>query len=310
MPDATDIQSAIEEAISGGDNADSQTVEDQTPEVTDVDLDNKSTSDGNDTKDAKSTDKNDVPYDRFSQVVRQKNEISERFKNLEDQFKTASDREKELRSRIGDLEQDHQILEAIKDLAQDEKYRDHVVAIDRALQGLDKEIEQAQDTGDKKAESEALRKFEKKAAELENLVADQNAEMLWNETAAMAQKMLNSLPEEWTDEDISRLDALWNSRIDWSKIEKGGKEVIPEVLKTSFVETIKKYGTPQGALISKVTKEVESKIPGSQLKSNEEVVEGLLKKNWVEKDKEGKIAVSDDEFAAGMAEVLKRIHRA
>lgn len=312
MADANDaVQAALNEALEGSD-AESQSANESNPEVAEAlqqalkTGDESASDESTDESTEDGKDQKTVPYDRLSKVVRQKNEITERFKSLEDQFQAATQREQELRTRIGDLEQDSQILDAIKNLAQDEKYRDHVVAIDKALQGIDDEIEEAKVKGDQKAVSDAEKRFERKTSELEDLIADQRAENLWNEASGLAKEMLAALPEEYTDEDRALIGKLWTPRVDWDTIEERGSEVIPSALNSSFAGAIKEYGTPRGALVAKTTKDIESRIPEARTVSDEDAVKGLLEKDWGARDKEGNVEFSDEDFTQGMAELLRR----
>ena len=136
--------------------------------------------------------------------------------------------------------------------------------------------------------------------------ADQRAEGLWREAAGHAKDMLEELPERYTEEDRARIGQLWTPRVDWNGIEEAGSESIPEYLNSSLAKVIKGYGTPQGTLVQKTTKEIESRIPGSKLISNEDALKSLTEKNWAETDKDGKAVVSDDDFNRGLSEMLRR----
>lgn len=318
MPDASEaIQQALEGAAAGGD-AESQSATTQTPEVAEAvkaaldtgeakteKTESASDESGEGTEDGDSKEQKTVPYKRLSEVVKQKNEISERYKTLEDQFKTATERERELRERVGTLEQDSQILDAIKNLAQDEKYKAHVVAIDKALQGIEDEIEDAKEGDDKKAVSDAEKRFEKKAAELDSLLADQRAERLWDEAAATAQSMLKDLPEEYTDDDRRVIGRDWTSRVDWNAIEEG-KTTVREALAKAFPVAIKEYGTPRGALVTRTRQEVESRVPEAKIESDETALKRLLGTDWAETDKEGNLVHGEDDFRDALAETIKR----
>lgn len=314
MADASEVQAALEEVLTN--NAESQTADTSQTEVADAvktalnpqGEKADSASDNRTDKGAEDTDKESkmVPYERLSQVVKQKNEFSEQLKVLEEKFKAVTARETELRTRIGTLEQDGQILDAIKNLAQDERYRDHVVAIDKALQGIDEDREVAEEKGDQKAVSEAEKRFAEKAAELDNLLADRHAEDLWNETAGHARNMLEALPEAYIDADKDLIGKLWVRHVDWSAIEEKGSEVIPDVLNKSFAAVIKEYGTPRGAIVANTTKEIESRIPEARATSDEEVVKGLIDKDWAERDKDGNLVCSEDDFVDGLAELYRR----
>lgn len=246
-----------------------------------------------------------VPYDRFSEVVTQKNEAIERLKTLDAQFKSANERETVLKSRVGQLETSSQIVEAIKELAKDERYRSHVVAIDKALQGVHEEVEQAKDKGDDKALKVAETRLQGKIDELEEMAAEQKADALWTSSNEYARNLLASLPQEYNDEDKALLSQLWSSRVDWDYIEENGREVIPPTLQKSLAELIKSYGTPRGALVSRTKDEITKSIPeAARPKSPEDRVKGILDVNWAE-TKEGKPVHSDEEWAKAAAEVLR-----
>jgi hypothetical protein len=311
---ANAVQDALEGVLDG--EAEPQSANEPSPDVADAlkdalgdPKDDKSASDDPaDDKSADDTDKGSkkVPYERLSQVVKQKNEVTERLKALDEQFKSATARENELRERVGQLEGEKEILDAIKNLAQDERYRPHVEKLDRALQGLDEEVEQAQEQGDKKAENAALKKFEEKAAELDDLMADQRAESLWNEAHGRAREMLAALPEVYTDEDRAVLGKLWTPNVDWNAIEAAGREAIPEALNTSFAAVIKEYGTPRGALVKKTTEEIEARVPEAKIVSPEDKVKELLAKEWGARDEDGAAVHSEAEFNAGLAEMIRK----
>jgi hypothetical protein len=314
MADANDtVQAALESALAGSD-AETQSASGSSPEVTEalqeaLKVDRKVDEQTSDDSTDESTEEDGkapktVPYDRLSKVVRQKNEISERFSALEEKFKTVTEREETLRGRVGNLEQDSQILDAIKNLAQDEKYRDHVVAIDKALQGIEEDIEAATDQKDEQKVTAAEKRFEAKTAELDNLLQDQRAETLWNEAREAAKSMLDALPDEYTDDDRAIIGKLWTPRVDWKSIDEQGSEGIPAALNSSFAVVLKEYKTPRGALVAQTTKEIEARVPDAKIVSPEDKVKGILEKDW-DKLEDGKPTLSDDDFTNNVAELLR-----
>jgi hypothetical protein len=258
---------------------------------------------------AETTGAKTVPYDRFSEVVGQKNAASERLEALEAQFKSATDREDTLRNQLGSLEQDHQVLEAIRDLGRDDKYSDAVAMIDRALQGIEEEevvVEAAKEAGDVPAAKVAESKLVAKTEELETMLNDQRVEALWDKSQTFADALLDTLPEEYTDVDKARLSQMWTPRVDWNAIEEGGAESISEHLNDSFAGLIKEYGAPNGAIASQVRDEVTSQIPEDARPSTPEaVVEGVMGKDWAATNEDGKAVLSDDEFASDVAKLLR-----
>lgn len=316
MSAATEVQAALTEALSD-DTADSQAATETTPEVAEAlktvletETEESSTSEDETQKSTEDDGKEPktVPYERLSQVVRQKNEISDRLKSLEGQFENVTAREQELKVKLGDLEQDGQILAAIKNLAKDDRYRSHVEVIDRALQGIEEDREEAVATGDNEAESVALKKVQAELASLSDLIKEQSVEDLWSESSGKAKSMLDALPKEYTDQDREVLGQLLNSRVNWSEVEEKGKDFIPTALNAAFAEVIKGYGTPRGALVAKTTEEIESRIPEARLLSPEDQVKNLLEKDYTQVDEKGKPVIGDDEFSSNMAAMLRAVN--
>lgn len=308
------VSAALETALAGGE-AESQSATEASPEAKTEDIvaaaaaeaiKSQSPPESKPSAEEQGDKPKTVPYDRFSEVVQQKNSASERLEALEAQFKTATEREDTLRNQIGSLEQEHQILEAIRDLGRDERYAAAVNQIDRALQGIEDEVEEAKSEGDDNAVKVAELKFEKKTEELENLVAQQRNEALWSQSQDFASAMLDSLPEEYTDVDRDRLAKMWTPRVDWNSIEEHGSEVIPDTLKNSFAELIKDYGTPVGAIEQRVRDEVTQQIPEEARPSTpEDVVKSVLDKSWSATDEDGKAVHGDDEFARDVAKLMR-----
>ncbi len=313
MPDADSVTEALKEVLAD-DTTDSQAV---TPDDTDVakalkevltpESDDSATEDDSDksTSDDGKGSKT-IPYDRFSKVVQQKNDLSERFEALEEKFKSATSSNEKLQGRVDSLQDSSEMISAIKELAKDERYHDAVVTIDKALQGHHEEIVVAKEDGDDKAILGAEKRFDEKVAELEAMQADQRAEGLWREAAGHAKDMLAALPDEFTQADRDRIGKLWTPRVDWNGIEEAGSEAIPGALNKSLAAVIREYGTPQGTLVAQTTKEIESRIPESKLVNSEDRIKELTEKNWAERDDDGKAKISNDDFNSGIAEMLRR----
>jgi hypothetical protein len=313
MPDANSVTAALEEVLAD-DTTESQAV---TPDDTDVAAALKEvispTGDDSTLEDDSETSAKDegkgsktVPYERLSKVVQQKNDLSERYTALEEKFKSATQSNEQLQGKVETLQNDAEMLDAIKNLAKDERYHDAVVKIDKALQGHHDDVAEAKETGDPVAINEAEKRFDAKVAELEAMQADQRAEGLWREAAGHAKDMLAALPEEYTDADRDRIGKLWTPRVDWNGIEESGSESIPSALNSSLAAVIKEYGTPQGALVAQTTKEIESRIPESKLVSNEDRIAELTETDWAARNEDGNAVISDDEFNNGIAEMLRR----
>jgi hypothetical protein len=306
-----DVSAALDSVLN---DVEPQTTTESAPEVKTEDVASKAVEEALKSTPDTQTDATGktVPYDRFSEVVAQKNAASERLQALEAQYTSATEREDGLRERMAGLEQEHSVLEAIRDLGRDDRYSDAVSKIDRALQGIEDDVEAATTTEDGKdvVDNSALLRaeqaFSEKTEELESLVNDQRVEGLWDKSQDYASAMLDSLPEEYTDTDRSRLSRMWTPRVDWNSIEEGGAESIPENLNGSFAELIKEYGAPQGAVAQTARDEVTQSIPEEARPSTPEaIVEGVMEKNWSETNEDGQAVLGDDEFAADVAKLLR-----
>jgi hypothetical protein len=284
--------------------------EDIVKAVTDEALKKTSASNTKATKGADSNEKKDpVPYDRFSEVIADKNKALDQVKSLETKMQSAVEREDKLRSRLGELEQEHTILDAIRNLAKDERYADAVNRIDKALQGIEEEVKDAKEAKDDKAIEKAELKFTKKQEELETLVLNQRTDILWDKAHQYASSLLSALPQEYTDVDKNRLSKMWSPLVNWDAIDEKGAEAIPEYLKSSFVELIKEYGTPQGAVAQRAKDEISKDLPEEVrgTRTPEAVAKSIIDKEWSKTDDKGKPVISDDEFTADMAKLLRTI---
>lgn len=313
MSTANDLSAALEVAAAG-DEAGSQTATEPTTEAKTEDIVAKAVSEATATKptespsEEKASSAKTVPYERFSEVIEQKNAASERLGALEQQFRSATEREDNLRTQLGKLEQEHDVLEAIRDLGRsdDTNISSAVKVIDNALQGIEEEVVEATAAGDDKAVKAAETKFAAKAEELEALVNEQRVESLWKDSKSFANELLASLPEEYTDVDKARLGKMWTPRVDWNAIEEGGAESIPDTLRSTFAEMIKEYKEPIGAIENRIRTEVTESIPEAARPSTpEDVVDNVMGKNWSETNKDGSAVLGDDEFAADVAKLLR-----
>lgn len=255
------------------------------------------------------TEAKTVPYDRFSEVVAQKNEAAERLKTLEARFSETADREDKLRSRIDALEEDHNILEAIRELGKDPKHADTVNKIDKALQGIEEEeaaVEKAETKSDDKALEKAEKRLSAKQEELATALHDQKIEMLLEKSRTYSSELLNNLPEDYGKNDREVLGELLRHKINWNQIEKQGSAAIPEVIKSSFIDVVKAYGQPKGFIEKRVREDVTNEIPEeARPRTEEDVVNEVLGKNFSALDDDGKPVISDEDFDKDLATVLK-----
>jgi hypothetical protein len=304
---AEDLTQALKEVADGG-KTDSQSVADSNPDVTQAlkEVASRTSPAADSEVSVKGTDGvKTVPLDRFSEVVAQKNEALGRLKALEAQFNAVNERESGLKARVGQLETDHQILDAIKGLAADPRYKSTVTKIDKALQGIHEDTEVAEEKGDDKAVAKLEEAYQTKIAELEDLAAEQKSNQLWEASGKFARELLASLPPEYTDEDKAVISKLWTPLVDWNYIEEHGSDVIPAALQHALAGLIKDYGTPRGALVSNTKQEMMKNVPESVTKSNDDYRKEVEAKSWGEM-KDGKFTASDADFSAAVGELLRR----
>jgi chaperonin cofactor prefoldin len=263
------------------------------------------------TKEAASSDSKDgsrkstdIPYERFQEVIGEKNELKQTLGQL------SQEREQlELA-----LAEQHGLLERIRALKFDDRVSDHVMAIDRALKGefddLKEEIEDS--TNEELSSEDSLKDMETKLhrqrEELEYNLAKNRAETLANIISDKAERYLDALPEEYNDTDRDILAELWNNRFNWDSVEEDSALIDPELAR-SFEETLVEYGQPRGFMPEKsgTDEDGEETQTKGELLSPEDKVKSLLNFDYSKVSKEGTPVISDDQFSDVMSEVMKRV---
>lgn len=248
-----------------------------------------------------------VPYDRFKEVVEDKNQYKKQLEIL-------AQREQELQANLQNVEQELSVLERIRQAAFDDKVGKHVIALDKWLKGepIDDAVEAAEreieenEEGLSKKEIDALKnQVGKKVEDLENQLLEQRAEVILQKANSIGTKMLESLDDSYTEEDVKTISELWTPRIDWDAIEEN-PEILEKELNKSFREVLELYGTPRGALIKNVASNIKETMPqSSESEDPEQFLEKVSNVDWG-KLKDGKPVVSDSEFSKVMAEVLRK----
>jgi hypothetical protein len=306
--EAADAVTAALEAAAAAQPAESPTAPEVTPEVKPEAKPEAPTVTEPESTEAKA-EPGPVPYDRFSKVIAEKNTLAEKAAELDKRAQSASEREDNLRERLTQLEEEKSILDSVRNLANDPAMKDHIVAIDKAIQGIE-DVEEEVKEG-KVTEDVASKKLEGLIGKLDEKVdtfqTEQRSKELWEATDSMASQMLESLPEEYTDADRRDLGEKWTSRVDWKVIDEKGNDVITPILKDSFTKLIKEYGEPRGAMAKRVKDETMETVPVQDRPvSTEEAVGKIVGQDWGKLDEKGKPVLSEDQFKDGMAELLRR----
>lgn len=259
-----------------------------------------------------------VPYDRFKQKVDQVQELETKLNDALRESERATKVEEELRQKVVALEQEASVLDRLRGLAEDPKYRPMLEALDKKLKGIEEEVEEGTKTEEEGKEEasklveQAYSKVEKKFSQENEKLAKARAEVLFDHANSIAERMLEALPETFDETDKRIIQREWNAEVEWGTIEEDPSQMRAE-LQRSFKKVVEEYGEPRGALKAKL-KEFETKQSETEAVEKpptpEEYVKGILSKEWsaVEKDDDGNVKgakLDDDEFARDIANVLR-----
>lgn len=258
-----------------------------------------------------------IPYDRFKEVVDQKNEFKEKFDALEAESK---DRTTELGQMVALLEAregDTQLVNSIRGLAADgnPEHRELVQNLDNILQGIEKSV----DEGDKTPEQAAVDTKSALAATqeaMEDIAGEQQAELLLMKADLLAEKYFDALPPDYSDQDKEIISTLLTDAVDWEAIEED-PNVLSEVIPAAFEEVLQFFGEPRGTPAAEAKGEETKQTATVTEPVVEKEVPSHLKTDWGElkeiKTPKGTLlspVQSEDDFRAGLAAELKRINQA
>jgi hypothetical protein len=253
-----------------------------------------------------------VPYTRFKEVIEGKNELKSQLDSLSTKFTEQSSALANLTKMLETSKPDTDLVRDIKALQHDPKMLPHLEAIDRALKGIEEEVEET-GTVDKDKVADVKAALKEQKNQLNEALAKQQADLTIQRADAIADKWLEALPEEYTEQDRKVISKLWANEVDWDILESQPDKV-QEHLKDTFKSVINDFGVPRGKLIDPDDpdsyeiefNEPEKKTPEQELM---EVISGKEYGKIVDVDRGGKKSrvaeVSDDEFAADMAKVLR-----
>lgn len=254
----------------------------------------------------------EVPYERFK-------EVNDAFKTAKDEWATAETGLKEslqqaqntsteLTEVIKQGQKDADLVASLRGLAQNPKYSDLIKNVDKALAGLDVEEEK----GDKTPEEVADQKHsilesvqEKLTGELE----EQRNEILLQRADLIAKDYLSELPEEFNDKDRELVSEMWANRLDWDKVQENPTEM-PNLLKTSLEQTLNDYGEPRGKIAQTAAEELEKATEAPpeapKISIEDQMAKYLTKEYGAVKD--DKPVVSDEEFNDDFGKAFKALN--
>ena len=256
-----------------------------------------------------------IPYDRFKEKVDQVAELTEKLESVLSNSESTTARETELREKIEALEEEADILNRVRGLAENEKYRPLVEKLDKALKGIDEDVESGAKTEDQGAR-DVTKLFGEQREELAEAFADQRADMLLENARMVSESILDSLPDGYDDGDKDQIAEMLPDLVDWNAIEENPSLMKQEIVE-GYKEALTQYGEPRGALKARISElETKSTEPEHDAEAaDEEFVRGILDNERLSKfktDDDGNVTepeMSEAEFNDNFAEVLKRVYR-
>jgi hypothetical protein len=258
------------------------------------------------------TPDNRVPYKRFSEVNTALKDT--RAANEATQTQLAESQAKVVRMAelLEAKDEDVRTLNEIKSFVNDPGMKDHVLAIDAKLRGIEEEVDAGEVTPDDAIER-ARTLLEETREEVADTHADIQADALIQRSDIIAEQLLNALPREYNESDRAVINDLFTDKVDWDQAV-ANPDYLSEILTQGFQDTIDRYGVPRGALFT--GNEVEELIPDEATNlTPEQALEQEMDQDWgalkeVEVNGVTKTVaeMSDDEFNALQARIIRTAH--
>jgi len=256
---------------------------------------------------------NRVPQSRFNEVNSALRELRETEAEMREQLIESQDKLIRMQELLEARSADVATLNEIKSFINDPDMKDHVLAIDAKLRGVELELEH----GTIEPEDAVLRTqamLEEARMELRDTQADIQADQLISKADSIAERLLSALPEEYNYDDRNIINELFTDRVDWDAAV-AYPDHLAEILTQGFQDAIDRYGTPRGALFD--TEEVdlltEDVATGP---TPEEELEALMDLPWGDIREtdlgDGNVLLepemSDDDFNAVLAKAIRVSH--
>ena len=259
------------------------------------------------------TEENRIPQSRFNEVNNALKEVRAAESVAREQLAETQNKLVRMAELLEAKEADIQTLNEIRGLVADPSMKDHVLAIDAKLRGVELEVENKEITPEDALEkTRAL--LEQTREEMRDTQADVQADLLIQKADSIASQLLGALPEEYNESDRAVINDLFIDKIDWDAVVANPGRLL-DTLTEGFQTTVDRYGVPRGALFS--TDEVEELTPqaATQLTPEQEL-KALMEQNWGETKtvdlpggKQQTVAAkSDDDFSKALAGVLRKAH--
>jgi hypothetical protein len=225
----------------------------------------------------KGGEENRIPQARFNEV----NEDLKATRAASEATQTQLAESQEKLVRLTELleanRDDVNTLNEIKSFVNDPKMKDHVMAIDARLRGIEEEAEAGEIKPDE-AVTRAQALLEETRDEVANTQADLQTDALIQRSDIIAEQLLNALPREYNDSDRAVIEDLFTNNVNWDEAV-ANPDQLSETLTAGFQETLNKYGVPRGALFT--GNEVEELIPDEAANlTPEQELEAEMEKDW------------------------------
>jgi polyhydroxyalkanoate synthesis regulator phasin len=295
----SDITSRLQAAISDDGSATvNEPEETETPEAEAAE-ESEEQDQGTRSEGAKATGKQTVPYTRFKEKVDQADDLASRLEEANVRLSTAMEREENLRGELENLSSEAEVLERVRDLADDERYKDHVMAIDRALKGIEDDVESGEIT-EKEGQDLSKEVIQELKEELKEEADNNMVNLLFQQCSNTIDGYLSALDEAGFDEDATQLiKELAVPRIDWDAIEVDPSDMNEQIAKglTEALETVERIRTDG------TDEETESDYEPQE--SPAELLQKVIDVDWSKTDDKGNSVHSDATFADALAHAMR-----
>jgi len=245
---------------------------------------------------------------RIQELVQKAKSYEEEANTLKSQLASRDDELKKLIDLVQDRENDSQVVRRLQELHSEPEWRDTIEKLDRAIQGVEEEIEEAAGSTSKPTAQD--RRLQAEREEIANQLAEQKADLLLFKAEQQIERYMEALPEEYGEDDRKLLNDLLTSRIDWDGIEES-PDKLAEIVGKGVQDTITYYGKPKGVSSKTETTEGDTKETKPTLSARERLNKlvsqdyGELKTIETPSGKKVVPAVSDADFRKDLAEALR-----
>jgi len=259
---------------------------------------------------------NRVPQKRFNEINKALKASKVEAQEQRDQLAETQDRLVKMHELLEANKADVTTLNEIKSFVHDPEMKDHVIAIDNKLKGIEA-IEEEVDAGKTTPEDavkETRKLLDEAREELRDTQADVKSDQLIAKADSFVERLLNALPEEYNAEDRGVINDLFHEKVNWDALV-ATPDQLSEILTQGFQATIDRYGVPRGALFNAAEVDVLTPEATEVKQTPTEELTELMKLPWggvKTSEVGGKTVVEpeipDDDFNAVLAQAIRLAH--